>query len=406
MKKKQRKQPKLHKVYSALGITFLCFLLLIFVGNILHPVRSFSVSEEREKPGRPAVSAGSLLHGKSAAEYEEFAKNQFVGRSFLVRCKAFLDTFAGGNYSNGVYHGKDDYLLEEIAIPEEKQLQTKLDAVQNFAMGHSETPICFMMVPNAGYIFKDKLPAFVEPVDQRKMITDVKSQLSPVLKWVDTLDILEVHADEPLYYHTDSHWTTSGAFLVFDTVKSQLQLFDYNAAEIEAEDAGNEKETQTKIISGSMKGISNTFNGNLSKISGFNMIYKEAIYAWLPEDISEFAVSVQYDGNTEKSASLYSLEKLKSNNQYQVFLSGNHGLTQIDTNNPAGHHVMVIGDSYMNNFITLMAPYCRSITAINPQFFDGDLDEVLSAKEYDEILFLYNMNTFCKEDSLADLLER
>jgi len=48
----------------------------------------------------------------------------------------------------------------------------------------------------------------------------VERNLGDTVNWVDTVSIMNKHKSEKLYYKTDHHWTTQGAFYMFKDTAS------------------------------------------------------------------------------------------------------------------------------------------------------------------------------------------
>ena len=62
--------------------------------------------------------------------------------------------------------------------------------------------------------------------------------------------------------------------------------------------------------------------------------------------------------------------------------------------------------SYANAFIPYLIPYYEEIVIVDPRYYYDDLDELIESEEISETLFLFNMNTFCTDDSLQQMLGR
>ena len=62
-------------------------------------------------------------------------------------------------------------------------------------------------------------------------------------------------------------------------------------------------------------------------------------------------------------------------------------------------------DSYANCFLPLLAPYYREIVVIDPRYYTGKLSSVMSDKQFADVLFLYNANTFIEDRMLAGVLD-
>ena len=63
--------------------------------------------------------------------------------------------------------------------------------------------------------------------------------------------------------------------------------------------------------------------------------------------------------------------------------------------------LLVIKDSYANSLIPFLAPYYRKIVMVDPRYFYDDLEELMQVEEIQEVLYLYNANTFYSDTSLV-----
>ena len=101
---------------------------------------------------------------------------------------------------------------------------------------------------------------------------------------------------------------------------------------------------------------------------------------------------------------MYSSSALDTNNQYEVFLGGNHPLIRIRTTAPNKKNLLLIKDSYANAFVQFLLPHFGSIYIVDPRYYSDDLDQLVTTSEITDILFLYNVNTFVEDNSIAGAL--
>ena len=105
----------MNKKYA--GMTGL-FVLLVFGGTVAGLVshgREFSDRENRYLQQRPQWDTDQVLSGEYQSQYEDYLNDQFPARDALMKLSVYAQKYAGSTRINGVYLGKDGYLLEEPA---------------------------------------------------------------------------------------------------------------------------------------------------------------------------------------------------------------------------------------------------------------------------------------------------
>lgn len=167
--------------------------------------------------------------------------------------------------------------MEDVAVADESDLKENLDAMKNFKERYPDIQMHMMLVPNAANVMEDKLPAFAVTASQSRQISRVKAELGDSYDWIDAEKVLDAHKDEAIYYHTDHHWTSLGAWYAFQGAKTQLGL-------------DKSEEIKMKAYA-----VSDSFNGTLSAKSGYETDYKEPIYIYLPKSADAPQVAVNYD---------------------------------------------------------------------------------------------------------------
>jgi len=394
------------KIKSILTIVLFSATLLFFtVGDFLNKDRLFSETENRVLAGSPDISVKNILNGTFSKEYEEYITDQFTMRDSWISVKTHTDISLGKKSVNNIYLAKDDFLIEKH-LPDmfgSETITKKTDMLINFLKEFPETKI--MLAPTADNILTDKLPAHAIYFDQRKYVnyvtdrltennnkTDDISATSPV---INIFDILSAHNKEAIYYKTDHHWTSLGAYYAYLAWAKSLNI------------------TPVNYNTNNMKSVTSDFKGTLH--SKINIPVK-------PDNISIFKETLNFDGtliydNTITTNSLYETKHLNTKNKYGYFLDDNHGIVEIegkyrDIDSLSDKTLFVIKDSYANTFIPLLVPHYKKIYVIDLRYFREDVTEFIQQHSQDisskddkkiektDTLILYNCIHFLEDFEL------
>ncbi len=369
-----------NNVVKIITIMFLCF---VPVWMLVCRDKSFSEKENRRLASFPKLTWDSLTSGAFMKDTETYLSDQFPLRDAAVSLKTTALRMTGQRKINGVYIAKDGYLIAEEAEYDSSRLDALVTSVNSFADSISNvSKVSMMLVPNSVTIYEDKLP-YKADSGQQGTITHVKNELSENVNFIDTYDTLAEHKNIGVFYKTDHHWTTRGAYYAF------LQY-----AQAEGID--------TAAVNYDFYNVTGDFQGTQSSNSG---VYssRDYIEICVPHN-SEGSYVVNYVENTVKSATLFDMEKLEEKDKYQVFLGGNYSQVDISTNAGTGRNLMLIKDSYANCMIPMLTPFYDKIVVIDPRYFYDDINEVMSINKINEVLFLYNVDSFVEDNSLADII--
>ncbi len=196
-----------------------CFILFSSpVATLLFPDKEFSDMENRELAQKPIFSGKSFLDGRYQDSYEEWLNDQFLWRDGWSFAVTNLQAAFGKKDINGVYLGKDGCLLEKYQETDFEQEQVNentgyLSKFLNYAVKHyGKDHVYCMMLPSKAGALPDSLPVFAGPFDTEKVLKGLKDSLDEPDVLLDTGYMLRKHQKEYIYYHTDHHWTTLGAY--------------------------------------------------------------------------------------------------------------------------------------------------------------------------------------------------
>lgn len=372
-----------------IGICFLVILGGVFIANLIISDKSFSEEENRVLQELPAFSVSSYMEGRYEKKLETYVNDQFLGRNTFIKVKTASDVTTGKLESNGVYRCKDDYLMEAITVPSDKWMKNTLSSLKQFKRIYKQLDMYFMLAPNAANILEQKLPAFVEAEDQDRYIDRFyqeikKSGYTPI----DVRKTLKKRAEDDetqLYYRTDHHWTTDGAFLAYKQAAKTMDLKDN--------------------VSYKRYVVKNDFRGTLASKSGFTNGQNDPLVIYMPNRDKDYNNSVIYYGDTKtKTTSFYQLDNLDSKDAYTVFGGSNHPIYTIKTPTKNSERLLLVKDSYANSMIPFLAQNFREIVVVDPRYFYENIDDIIKSESITTVLFLYNANTFFADNSLEMML--
>ena len=377
------KKDRQRKVQEKLvGIIFILTLFLFLIINVIVPDREKSVQENRMLATKPKFRLSSLISGDYDEKFEAYMDDQFVGRDMWRKLKVAVDRIGGSRLENGVYIGTNGQLLEQIEVADENHLAANIKAIKSFSESQSKIPVRMMLVPDAANVLNHSLPALAKPEDQTQMFSMIRKDLGDSVEWIDVSTELNKHKTEKIYYKTDHHWTTLGAFYAFQAAAPSL---------------GIDGDLSGKYVSYT---VSDSFNGMLASKSGVNFGEKEQIDIYVPTE-EDTDLIVDYVDEGKRSTSLYDSSKLKEKDQYTVFLGGNSSLLDIRTVSTSTKRLLLVKDSFANSFIPFLTPYYREIVVVDPRYYSGTINDLMDSYRISEVLFLYSGNTFFKDNNIS-----
>ncbi len=368
-----RKKRELY--YRAL---FFCIALIIVVFDIIFfiaPDKEASETENRTLQQFPKLNFTTLTNGKFESSFDSYVADQFPGRDGWVRLKTSVDILSGKTESHNIFLGKDGYLIQNLMVPSEEDYQKKMEPIQSLVEAHSDLSFYALVAPSALSMLKNKLPANAPAGDEEGFFEKVKTDLTAKgITFIDVRDALKkAGKTEQIYYRTDHHWTTAGAYAAYQKMAEQLDL------------PGESTEYSHLLISDS-------FKGTLTASSGFRSNETDPIYVYLPKTPQEYSVSYVYEGKV--TASFYETENLKVRDHYTVFFNGNYPQIRILTDSDSKKKLLVIKDSYANCFVPFLEGDYSSIVMVDPRYFTDDIDSLITSEGITDVLYLYSISSF------------
>jgi hypothetical protein len=369
--------------YPLLAIVLPVFTGAILVMNLLTPSIIFSEAENRMLQQFPRFSLEALRTGKFTSEFEVYLSDQFTKRDLWIGLKSEWDLAMGRRESNGIYLGQDGYLIQKFPSPKKGDLEKKVNTLQLLDKATPGLRKYLMVVPTAAAVLEDKLPPYASGGDEKVYWEKLKASQLGGFRLIDILPILETNKEQAIYYKTDHHWATKGAFLGYWALGEPMGFAPRNEDDF------------------SIRQVTSQFYGTLYSKSGFRHLQPDAIELYDPKAPGN--IFVEYVDEQQTKHSMYAMENLAKKDKYTVFFNGNHGLLRITTGHAEGRRLLIVKDSYANSLLPFLSLHFNEINVIDLRYYDGDLLKLMEDRSIQDLLIMYNMKTFFEDPSIQSL---
>ena len=360
------------------GVIFMVLLLGLAGKEALSHQRTYSPVEKRELQTRPEISITKVLDGRFQRKYESYLRDQFPGRDHWVSFQTDMELFMGKNEIHNVYIGKNHYLLEHYTEKEfdPQQISKNLQALEKFVgKAKQNADVHVMMVPTKSWVLREKLPAFAPHYKEQKFYDALQQKLEKEDVLISVEPVLDAHKEEEIYYRTDHHWTTLGAWYAYEQYTKAV--------------GGDLQRAQGKK---KFRCISKEFYGTTyAKINYARQADKIEIYE--PAD----KLRVVYNMGEKKTKTLYDVSFLKTADQYSVFTGGNQAVLEITGGIKNGKTLLLIKDSFANSILPFLAEDYEKLVVVDLRQLNVSGDRLLEMFSPTDILILYNSAQFAQD---------
>ncbi|MFF2483052.1 DHHW family protein [Paenibacillus sp. NPDC058071] len=383
---------KLDFAYAAGFAVILCSLsFLLFV----LPKSSFSDLENRPLQGKPKLTWEALRSKKFAEQTELFISDHFPFRNSWIAVKSESEQLRLQQENNGIYRGRDGYLFEKFDKPDEAALSRYADAAAKLAFNHPEANITFLLAPTSVGLYPEKLPwlAYSYPQQNVNRLIGQTAEKAGI-SFIDGFDFLRPakvteqadSSSRQLYYRTDHHWTTYGAYLAYQAYAEQM---------------GWQPHAETDF---SIRTVTDRFLGSFHTRSQFAGLKAEGIQVYEPAKPVVSEIRIEDDGSVMNG--LYDESSLNKKDKYAYFLGGVHAVMTIHSKLAPGEtdmkKLLVIKDSYAHSVLPFLTLHVPEIHVIDLRYYNGKISDYMAENEIGDVLLMFNTATFA---STRDMLK-
>lgn len=392
-----------HKLMIALFAVVLCGTA---VATAALPKKSMSENENRSLAKFPSVVNTKKLEsaknpkdvwdsvkwkyinnreGKAFKDdFETYLSDHLAGREVWVKASNGIQRLSGRDEINGVYT-VDDQMVQTFRTYDADAVNAAIAAMNSFAERYPEKEMFFMLAPTAQEFFSNKIPTHVGLMSQKSFIDECYRNTENI-STIDCRSFLASNSGEYLYYRTDHHWTSLGAFCAYQSGAKMLGYTAYGFGSFNIETASND------------------FRGTLYSKTLDDGVTPDTIdYYMLADGEPNVKLTSINGAEVKKYDSLYVRDYLDVKDKYSSFTGSNVPIVTIETDVDNDRTLLIIKDSYAHSLVPFLSKHYKKITMVDMRYINTDLNRFVKLDDYSQVLFMFNVISFAEDNGLTKL---
>ena len=362
----------------ALVTVLLFFGILIGLGCVttFSEKESFSENQNKALASFPKFSGKRLFNGSFTSGLETYVSDHFAWHDEWITAQTYSELALGKKERNNVYFMKNGGLAEKISEPDMTVVGKSISGIQQFATDNGIMPY-IMIVPTQAEIYSDMLPTDAPNPDQAEFINNVYSQLDGYAVPIDVYSVLSANRDDYIYYRTDHHWTSLGAYYGYTALMEAMGMEPVDLADYERTT------------------VTDQFYGTIFSASGVRWVAPDRIDTYIPAD----GVKVtSYFAGTPSQGSLYVDSYLEVKDKYSYFLGGVQHLCVVETGLTDAPRLLLIRDSYSDSLTPFLTQSFSQIHLFDPRYNLSSIQGYIQDNGIDAVAVLYSIPNYIADE--------
>lgn len=373
---------KSNKLTANIAI-FAVLLIVLPALTLFLPKKTFSENENRYLQEFPVPTLKTLENKSFMSAFEKFFSDHFVLREKWIQLKNQMEIITNKKEINGVYL-TEKRLIEHQELNEDI-IKQNTEAINSFAEKYKK-PTFLMIVPTAESIYTDQLPLMAPYFDQKKVIDSIYTASNKNLTCIDVFTPLLSAKNQYIYYNTDHHWTSLGAYLGYFSSAKPLGF------------AHNE------IDKFNVEHASHDFKGTLYSKTLYEKSTPDTIDLYhLSTGEPQVTVTVNSGQKSSEHQSIFFRNYLDKKDKYNTFLGQNEPCVSVKTDVTNQKKLLIIKDSYAHSMVQFYMYHYSEITLVDLRYVNK-LSNYVSVDDYDQIMFVYNFASVNTDTSIGKKL--
>lgn len=356
---------------------FVIVIILFTMIGLISSDKEFSELENRKLKTSVTFSIKKFFDGVFQKDYESYINDQFPLRDNWISLKSINEYILGKIENNGIIYGSNGELFEKFDSLDEEKFKNNVEAINNFAETYYDK-VSLMIIPSSYEIYKENLQMGSPIIMQEELINKIYN-FSSFTNNIDVMKELLDNKNSYIYYKTDHHWTTYGAYLAYCKF---IDSINGNKVNLE-----NFQEVE----------LPNFYGTYYSKAKPFNIEPDIMTYYDFNNLTMEIVGDKIYD-------SIYDYSKETLRDKYSLFLYGNNPLTIIKNKDIKNNKkILVIKDSFGNSLVPFLTQNYEEVHVIDLRYFSSKLSNYLAENNFEDILIVYNFINLATDNNILRL---
>ena len=373
---------KSNKLTANIAI-FAVLLIVLPALTLFLPKKTFSENENSYLQEFTVPTLKTLEDKSFMSAFEKFFSDHFVLREKWIQLKNQMEIITNKKEINGVYL-TEKRLIEHQELNEDI-IKQNTEAINSFAEKYKK-PTFLMIVPTAESIYTDQLPLMAPYFDQKKVIDSIYTASNKNLTCIDVFTPLLSAKNQYIYYNTDHHWTSLGAYLGYFSSAKPLGF------------AHNE------IDKFNVEHASHDFKGTLYSKTLYEKSTPDTIDLYhLSTGEPQVTVTVNSGQKSSEHQSIFFRNYLDKKDKYNTFLGQNEPCVSVKTDVTNQKKLLIIKDSYAHSMVQFYMYHYSEITLVDLRYVNK-LSNYVSVDDYDQIMFVYNFASVNTDTSIGKKL--
>ena len=317
-------------------------------------------------------------------DFETYLSDHIVGREDWVKASNRIQTLSGKKEINGVYT-LDNQMIQTFKEYNADDVNNSIYAMNAFAERFPDKQMFFMLAPTVQEFCSGKIPSYEGLLSEKTFIDDCYKKLRNISA-IDCRSFLASNSDEYIYYRTDHHWTSLGAYYAYQSAAKLLGYTAYGYGSFNIETASSD------------------FRGTLySKTLDDSIPADNIDYYTLSKNEPKVKMTCINGSEVKEYDSLYVRDFLNEKDKYSSFTGSNVPIVEIETDVDTDKTLLIIKDSYAHSLVPFLSKHYSKITMVDMRYINTSLNDLINLDDYSQVLFMYNAVTFAEDGNITKL---
>lgn len=233
-----------------------------------------------------------------------------------------------------------------------------------------------MVAPTStGITLPDNKRSKVNSSSQEKALQKIEKKLSGKENFVPLYDKLMQHRKEYIYFRTDHHWTSLGAYYAYEAFCESKGITPNPL------DAYEKKK---------VRGFRGTFYGETHENTALK---EDKLISYIPLSKKITMKYTTTKGVTATAPLIADATDYSANLKYCAYIAGDNPYTVIKNKDiKEKSSCVVVKESYGNAFVPYLADHYQIIYVIDYRYWEGNLAKLIDEKKCDDVIFINNIS--------------